>query len=159
MPFASAHANFSTSVATFTRIIHKPTTLSDSFFIPAGTHVASPAHAIGMDPALYPNPTTFDGFRFSNLRSQSSGNAIALGQLQWASANLDSMAFGYGRHACPGRFFASNEIKMILAEILMQYDFKLEKEGVRPVNLEFETQLVPNQEAKILLRMRQRELE
>lgn len=39
------------------------------------------------------------------------------------------MAFGYGRHACPGRFFAANEIKLICAQILLNYDLKL-PEGV-----------------------------
>ncbi|KAK8030950.1 ent-kaurene oxidase [Apiospora arundinis] len=35
------------------------------------------------------------------------------------------MAFGYGKHACPGRFFAANEIKLILAHILLQYDLRM----------------------------------
>jgi cytochrome P450 len=37
----------------------------------------------------------------------------------------DFMAFGYGRHACPGRFFAANEIKLIMARILLDYDLKM----------------------------------
>ena len=106
-----------------------------------------------MDPAIYPNPTIFDGFRFDKLRDSYSTNPDTIGCLQWAAANLDNMAFGYGRHACPGRFFASNEIKMILAEILMRYEFKFREKGERrPLNLEVETQLIPNQEAEILLR-------
>jgi cytochrome P450 len=35
------------------------------------------------------------------------------------------MGFGYGRHACPGRFFAANEIKLILARIVLQYDLRM----------------------------------
>jgi cytochrome P450 len=35
------------------------------------------------------------------------------------------MSFGFGRHACPGRFFAANEIKLILSRILLDYDIKM----------------------------------
>lgn len=44
---------------------------------------------------------------------------------------------GHGRHACPGRFFASAEIKIILIGLLQNYDIKLcddYREG-RPLNL------------------------
>ncbi|KAJ7918489.1 hypothetical protein B0H13DRAFT_1607297 [Mycena leptocephala] len=45
--------------------------------------------------------------------------------------NSDFLAFGIGRHACPGRFFAVNEMKLIMSHVIMTYDFKL-KDGVRP---------------------------
>lgn len=35
------------------------------------------------------------------------------------------MGFGYGRHACPGRFFAANQIKHMLAHILLEYDIRM----------------------------------
>ena len=35
------------------------------------------------------------------------------------------MSFGFGRHACPGRFFAANEIKLILARLLLDYDIRM----------------------------------
>lgn len=35
------------------------------------------------------------------------------------------MSFGFGRHACPGRFFACNEIKLIVAQLLLEYDVKM----------------------------------
>lgn len=44
---------------------------------------------------------------------------------------------GHGRHACPGRFFASVEIKIILIGLLQNYDIKLcddYREG-RPLNI------------------------
>ncbi|KAK1499410.1 ent-kaurene oxidase [Colletotrichum cuscutae] len=39
------------------------------------------------------------------------------------------MAFGFGRHACPGRFFAATEIKMLIARLLLEYDIRM-PEGV-----------------------------
>jgi len=32
--------------------------------------------------------------------------------------------FGYGRHACPGRFFAANELKVIIVKILERFEIK-----------------------------------
>jgi cytochrome P450 len=37
----------------------------------------------------------------------------------------ENLTWGYGQHACPGRFFAANEIKLMLARILMDYDLRL----------------------------------
>ncbi|KAK6856185.1 hypothetical protein PG995_008336 [Apiospora arundinis] len=46
-------------------------------------------------------------------------------QYQFVTVTKENMAFGYGKHACPGRFFAANEIKLILAHILLQYDLRM----------------------------------
>lgn len=105
-----------------------------------------------MDPDIYPDPERFDGFRFFKLRSPDDPNTA---RLQYAASNLDSMAFGYGRHACPGRFFASNEIKMIMVHLLMNYEFKFPK-GVteRPTSFAAETQFLPNHIARVMLKGR-----
>lgn len=109
-----------------------------------------------MDPDLFPDPTTFDGFRFEKVRATSLDPAVT-GRTQWAASNLESMAFGYGRHACPGRFFAANEIKQIMAHLLLTYDFEFAEGTVgRPENLRVETQMIPNREARIRMRRRRR---
>lgn len=105
-----------------------------------------------MDPEIYPDPEKFDGFRFSKQRSTEQAN---MARLVYAASNLESMAFGYGRHACPGRFFADCEIKMIMVYLLTNYDFKFPA-GVteRPPSFAAETQFLPNHTAKILLKQR-----
>ena len=142
------------SVGTFERIVHKDYRLSDGFIIPAGTLIGVPAQAISMDPEFFPNPTEFDAFRFAKIREKTS-DPMVKGRVQWAASNLESMAFGYGRHACPGRFFAGNEIKLIMVELLMKYDIKFEDSRKdRPANMAFETQLIPDHHAKVLVRKR-----
>jgi len=63
------------------------------------------------------------------------------------------MGFGYGRHACPGRFFAANEIKLILARLLLDYDMSM-PEGLvgRYANQVIGTAQVPEPNAQVRFR-------
>ena len=51
-----------------------------------------------------------------------SGAAHGRARNQFVTTNEQNLGFGYGRHACPGKFFAANEVKMILARLLVTYD-------------------------------------
>ena len=66
------------------------------------------------------------------------------------------MNFGYGRFACPGRFFASMQSKLILIDVIRKYDLSLMEEegGRRPANMKFADANVPDPAVKILLRAR-----
>jgi cytochrome P450 len=66
--------------------------------------------------AVYP----LDNFSFTNYSQQA------------VSTGADHLVFGYGVQACPGRFFALHEAKVVVARILRSYDFKLKK---RPVQM------------------------
>jgi cytochrome P450 len=147
-------------IVTFERVITRPYTFSDGFRVPGNTQIGVPTQAISMDPTLYDEPEKYDGFRFSDLKNaiKPGTNPAEVGRLAYASSNHDSMAFGYGRHACPGRWFASNEINMIMVYLLENYEFRLPggKTGLenRPPSLNFETQYLPNTEAVIEFRRR-----
>jgi cytochrome P450 len=74
------------------------------------------------DPDLYPSPDTFQYDRFLNashtapistVRRVSTGVEIPL--------NVCYLPFGAGAHYCPGRKFARNEIKTIVAFLLANY--------------------------------------
>lgn len=41
---------------------------------------------------------------------------------QFVASSEENMAFGFGRHACPGRFFAATQIKIIVAKLLLNFD-------------------------------------
>jgi len=57
---------------------------------------------------------------------------------QFVSVSPNSLGFGYGRHACPGRFFAANEIKLLLIHAMLTYDMGLVGDSKeRYPNLEF----------------------
>ncbi|KAI1809370.1 cytochrome P450 [Poronia punctata] len=137
------------SVATFQRKAMIPIQLSDGFKIPAGTIVQCNTNILDEAPAEWGDPHSFDGFRFYKLRSKPED----ANKFQFASPSYDSMQFGFGNDACPGRFFASNQIKIILAYILTHYDIKFE-DGVvgRPRNLMFEVNVLADPTVKVLFK-------
>lgn len=120
--------------------------------------------------ANYTNPDVFDGFRFSNMR-EDDGQSI---KHQATALALDWVHFGHGRHAwsasyyfprhdrtdqrmlfcSPGRFFAVNEMKAMLAYTLLTYDVKMEEEGVRPRNRWIGAACIPDQHANVMFRKR-----
>ncbi|KAI0811695.1 cytochrome P450 [Xylaria sp. FL0064] len=137
------------SVATFQRKAMIPIDLSNGFHIPAGTIVQCNTNMLDQAPAGWGDPNAFDGFRFYKLRS----NPEDANKFQFASTSYDSMQFGFGNDACPGRFFASNQMKIILAYILSHYDVKFE-EGVvgRPKNMMFEVNVLADPTVKVLFK-------
>lgn len=61
-------------------------------------------------------------------------------------------AWGLGRHACPGRFFAVDLVKMIISHVLVNYE--VENLGERPDNLWVEYNAVPPPGATLKVRRR-----
>lgn len=59
-----------------------------------------------------------------------------------------------GIHACPGRFFAANEVKIALIFTLLNYDWKL-PEGVKPKIGEFGVALTTDATMQVLVRRRE----
>jgi cytochrome P450 len=64
------------------------------------------------------------------------------------------MHFGLGRHACPGRFLAGYEIKLVLATLLTQYDFKFKENAPRPVPMQHELSNSPDPRVELLFKRR-----
>ena len=59
-----------------------------------------------------------------------------------------------GRHACPGKWFASYEIKLILTNLLSKFDTKLKEGDSQPRNFIFQTMNNPNPAAEMPFRTR-----
>ncbi|KXH53727.1 cytochrome P450 [Colletotrichum nymphaeae SA-01] len=136
---------------TFERVVHRPFTLSSGFTIPAHTTIGIPTQAITMDESFYPDPETFDAFRFARMREERSDMD---GRAQYVASNPTSLSFGYGRHACPGRFFAAHEIKAIMAHLLKNYDMRFTHGQGRPQSVRAETQYLPDPWATVEFKRR-----
>lgn len=83
------------------RVVKKDFQFSDGYKIPKGTFVAVNAIGPDMDASVFPNPETFDAFRFSNLRDIP-GNET---KFQFVTSGADALSWGHGVHACPGQSY------------------------------------------------------
>ncbi|KIJ21932.1 hypothetical protein PAXINDRAFT_165267 [Paxillus involutus ATCC 200175] len=124
-------------------------TFSDGTTIPTGTHLAVAAVPMHLDDRFYPNASTFDPFRFSEMR----GEGESQEKYKLASTNLSYLVFGHGKHACPGRFFVSTMMTAMMAHLVLNYDMKL-KEGKRPPDKWFLMNCSPNRTVEIMFRRR-----
>ncbi|KAF4944142.1 hypothetical protein FSARC_14749 [Fusarium sarcochroum] len=143
------------TMASFQRKVLKPFTLSNGQVIPAGVTIEIPAVAVSSDSNIFPHADKFDPLRFYRLRTEAKdgGSVEKAANNQFVSVNQSSLTFGYGRHACPGRFFAANEIKMILAHALLEYDVKLVGSATeRYPNMEFAHMSIPDPSKNLLFR-------
>jgi len=136
-----------------TRLVLRPFTFSNGVTIPAGTHITVPITASHTDEGIYENANEFDGFRFAKLR-ESEGNAVRGGH-QVVSTSVDNLSFGLGRHACPGRFFAANELKVLLAHLVVTYDMKFEEGKGAPRDFRIALTCIPRT-TDVMFRTRQK---
>nr|AEB26537.1 trichothecene C-8 hydroxylase cytochrome P450 monooxygenase [Fusarium sporotrichioides] len=105
--------------ATMLRLALEDITLEDGTFIPKGHQISVSCHAM-RDNEIYENASSWDGYRYYRQREQSANEHKA----QLSSTSPDHMGFGYGIHVCPGRFFAANEVKVIMIYLLLQYEWR-----------------------------------
>ncbi|KAI8933191.1 hypothetical protein NX059_009829 [Plenodomus lindquistii] len=108
-------------------------TTPEGIFVPHGTLFSCPWYAFANDEDIHDEPKKFDPFRFSrpkeeyeamSVEQKANVDALKLKQTGLVTTAVHHLPFGHGRHACPGRFFVSHELKMIFAHLLLNYDFK-----------------------------------
>nr|Q9C450.1 RecName: Full=Cytochrome P450 monooxygenase paxQ; AltName: Full=Paxilline synthesis protein Q [Penicillium paxilli]AAK11527.1 PaxQ [Penicillium paxilli] len=128
----------------------KDFTFKNGLTIPEGTFVFAPNGPILFDDTLYPEARQFDGYRFYNL-GQKTGKPQ---DFRFAATNQKYLQFGDGRHTCPGRWMASDEIRLMLAHILMNYDIATKDNKGRPENWIFKKILFPDMKAVVILKAR-----
>ncbi|KAF2129173.1 Ent-kaurene oxidase [Dothidotthia symphoricarpi CBS 119687] len=144
-------------LVTFNRILHQSVTLSNGTVLCPGTRIAVPSYHMLHDTRHVPGPappSEFDPFRYSRLREDTNHPENAQ-KFLFAMADSSNMAFGYGKHACPGRFYTSNEMKMILAHILLRYDWKFPDGQERPKNFTIDTDMYPDPAARVMIKQRE----
>ncbi|KAL6231348.1 hypothetical protein BDW75DRAFT_247936 [Aspergillus navahoensis] len=92
--------------------------------VPPGIRLCVPAHSIHRDPALHPDPLTYNAFRFVIEPGVGAVDATepAPKRASLATTTDSFLVFGHGRHACPGRFFAAHLMKLMLAYLVQHYD-------------------------------------
>ncbi|KAL3476752.1 cytochrome P450 [Aspergillus californicus] len=135
------------------RIVRNPFTLSNGLTLPLNTHLMIPASMISTDEEIYKQASEFNGFRFSDARAESPPESTQKYQLTTSSPQ--AMHFGYGRNACPGRFFAAMVVKVFAVGILLRFDLEITGDGMRPKSRAVGSRNSPPGDVKLLLRYRE----
>ncbi|KAI1850940.1 hypothetical protein JX265_007265 [Neoarthrinium moseri] len=144
--------SFATIATSRTVIAPKGVKTPSGVELSPGTRVCGPSFPVFHDGDIYPDPYEFRPFRFAEKRSTTEGSYVDKARQAWPTTSTEYTAFGHGRHACPGRFFASSELKLMLAYILLHYDFEMQEK--RPENVWFGLQRVPPLKASLRFRRR-----
>ena len=151
--------------------------MRNGLHLPKAAAVAVPAYSAHRDPSYYDDPNTYDAFRFSRPFEifEASKSATAMqakqshdGTLQDRKEDLSKflehkkmsaittgehfMQFGHGRHACPGRFFAIQELKLLIAHMVLHYD--IEPLATRPSNIWMGGLVFPPMKASVRIKRR-----
>ncbi|KAJ6468009.1 cytochrome P450 [Mycena vitilis] len=135
------------------RIALKEAVIADGVVLPPGSVVALAPKPLHFNPQVYPDPLTFDPFRFAKLRTGESGSSDI--RQAFTTLSNDYIVFGVGTHACPGRFFAALKIKVILCEILMNYDVSFPVgDSTQPKPFAFNVFTMPNMTARLVFTKR-----
>ncbi|KAM0197922.1 hypothetical protein ACHAPI_004654 [Fusarium lateritium] len=108
------------SIVAMRRYVTEDMALSNGLVLKRGTRLNIDNRRLE-DPKVYEDPTSYNPYRFFNMRSEDGKDHAA----QLVSTSSNHLGFGHGQHSCPGRFFAANEIKVALCHILVKYDWKL----------------------------------
>ncbi|PNY27401.1 Dihydromonacolin L monooxygenase LovA [Tolypocladium capitatum] len=139
-------------MVTMRRVTSETFTLSDGTVIPKGHSIAVSSHN-SWDPEIHPQPNEWDGYRFYDMRHVPERQHLA----QLVTTSPEHLAWGHGNHACPGRFFAANVVKIILVNVLLKYDFEL-PEGFVPKVLEVGFSMSHDPFMNMRIRRRQEEI-
>jgi cytochrome P450 len=107
----------------------QPMVLSSGVKLEVGDWACTPVSAIMQDPKYYPSPLQFNGFRFvePSLLNDKDGKFEVSQPTPSKLTDVDNTyhVWGTGRMACPGRFYATAVMKVITAQVLLQYDTEL----------------------------------
>jgi cytochrome P450 len=120
--------------------------------LPEGSSISVQAFAAHRSPEMYKNPDVFDPFRFSRLREteEKESQSAHIKGITAATTSDHFMHFGHGRYACPGRFFAIQEVKLLLAYLIINYEVKLY--ATRPPNSWLGDIILPPAKATMMVR-------
>ncbi|KAF2462876.1 cytochrome P450 [Lindgomyces ingoldianus] len=140
----------------FNRKVQRTIKLHDGTTLHPGTFISTPAYWGAMDPAIFPNADEFQPWRWFELRSQAERENKNTVPYLASSISLENLFWGYGRNACPGRFMAAAEIKLLVAWMLHHFDITFpEGQDSRPESLFVDERVVPDPNQDIGFQLRQ----
>ncbi|KAI2642346.1 cytochrome P450 [Xylaria nigripes] len=141
------------STLSMSRIVEKDLILSDGIIIPKDSHISVISDF--MNPKTYPEPKKFDVARFLKKRQEPGQE----NSWQFVTTSPAHLSFGHGEHACPGRFFVSNELKIVLCHLIMKFDWRFVPDEPEPSPQLFESLSSVKPDTRIQARRRKLEFD
>ncbi|KPI41256.1 Ent-kaurene oxidase [Cyphellophora attinorum] len=114
----------------------------DGAKLPYGALIGLPTMGIHNDEDIYKDA--------ANEKPTGKSGSNNAGGRSFVSVSPKYHPFGLGRHACPGRFFASAELRLLLAYLVLNYDIEHQPERVAPQYVG--TVLLPPSKATVRVR-------
>ncbi|GJE87317.1 cytochrome P450 [Phanerochaete sordida] len=146
----------------------RPYRFSDGTWLPEGVIVTASQSASHTDLDHFTDANIFDGLRFYRARKQSTRaedytygtNSVEFEGAEACKHRLTSispqfLAFGGGKHACPGRFLAALQLKCMVAHLLLNYEVRMTGGASRPQDVWFGPASMPSHSARVDFRRRQ----
>ncbi|KAJ1328159.1 cytochrome P450 monooxygenase 2 [Microdochium nivale] len=107
--------------ATMVRMAMAPTPIPGTNHVLDTGALAVVSSHLRLDPDVYEEPHKYNGRRFAEMRAKGETKV----PVHLVTTGPASLGFGHGNHACPGRFFAANELKIALCHLLIKYDWEV----------------------------------
>ncbi|KAF5352517.1 hypothetical protein D9756_006051 [Leucocoprinus leucothites] len=132
---------------TMPRKCRRPMTFSDGTTVPQGALLFVGSRSLHTDAQYYRKPDIFEPMRFTSPQTDgdspqispaasfdsqssasswpsSSSSGILPVSLTLPATSSTFLAWGHGKHACPGRFFAASVMKLMLARFVYEFDVR-----------------------------------
>ncbi|EFQ36440.1 cytochrome P450 [Colletotrichum graminicola] len=129
-------------------------TLEDGFVIKKGTLVAMDGRRVLHNEDYYPDPLRWDPYRYFQMREAGEEH-----KSHFVTSSDKHIGFGHGIHACPGRFFAAHELKIIFSHILLMYDWTIPEDVKSLPNMTAGSHYMMPPGTRFLFTRRQEELD
>lgn len=102
----------------YSRVVKKDHVLSSGFRLKKGQFITMSASQRTMDPRVFEAPREYDGLRYCTDTKIEEHHSKP-----FSSINSDTLTWGVGRWACPGRLITDMSAKILLVKLLDEYDF------------------------------------
>ncbi|CAK47961.1 uncharacterized protein An04g09540 [Aspergillus niger] len=130
------------------RRVMKPLTLNSiGLSLRPGTILLSPCRNVHLDPEIYEDPTTFNGYRFYDSSREVCSPRVA-------TTSLTFLTFSHGAGSCPARVLATQICRTIFIKFLLQYDVEPVQKEILPYGFTSGPVYMPN--PSVMMRIRPR---